>query len=63
VKPASWAVAYRTAFTIYGVQFFKNLEEVKKTRDSCTERLTQFIGSITSAEKRVGFDCIKLIYG
>jgi hypothetical protein len=56
-------VAYRTAFTIYGVQFFKNLEEVKKTRDSCTERLTQFIGSITSAEKRVGFDCIKPIYG
>jgi hypothetical protein len=31
VKPAQWAIGLHCiAFTIYGEQFFKNLEEVKK---------------------------------
>ena len=47
-------------FTIYGEQFFKNMEEVKKVIHA-----QALIGRPidVSARKTMGFDCIKLIYG
>jgi hypothetical protein len=51
---------HRPAFIIYGEQFFKNMEEVKKVIHA-QALMGRPIG--VSARKTMGFDCIKLIYG